>query len=464
MFGALLKGTRRSVLLRAAATIAAIALLDWRVIAESRLGFLYLIPMVMVGSVVGRFSIVAVAALCTFLAEVFSDLAWNLRTGTSRDVLYFVAFVGTGFFIREVDNNRKVTLEHLHEIESERDARREAEEQLKILIESSPIAILTADEDGCVLMANEAAHRMLGVPQGELPGRVIYRYLPALANISLRDVTQKLLRTVMQARGQHEDGETFLAEICFSTYWTNSGTRLTAIVLDASEDFRAHEVSGLNQLLSGSRIAIGAVFHEIRNVCAAIAVVHQNLAHGGLLTGNRDFDALGSLAVALERIASVNIRQTTIPATEVDLTVLLDELKIVVTPLLQEEDILTQWIVLPSLPLVWADRPSLMQVFLNLVNNSARAVSKKDQRLIFITAKSDGNRVQVEFSDNGGGVVHPEHLFRPFQAGAEATGLGLFLSRAFMHSFGGELRYQPLAGGARFIVDLNSAIAREKEL
>jgi PAS domain S-box-containing protein len=464
MFGALLKGTRRSVLLRAAATIAAIALLDWRVIAEIPLGFLYLIPMVMVGSVVGRFSIVAVAALCTFLAEVFSDLAWNLRTGTSRDVLYFVAFVGTGFFIREVDNNRKVTLEHLHEIESERDARREAEEQLKILIESSPIAILTADEDGCVLMANEAAHRMLGVPQGELPGRVIYRYLPALANISLRDVTQKLLRTVMQARGQHEDGETFLAEICFSTYWTNSGTRLTAIVLDASEDFRAHEVSGLNQLLSGSRIAIGAVFHEIRNVCAAIAVVHQNLAHGGLLTGNRDFDALGSLAVALERIASVNIRQTTIPATEVDLTVLLDELKIVVTPLLQEEDILTQWIVLPSLPLVWADRPSLMQVFLNLVNNSARAVSKKDQRLIFITAKSDGNRVQVEFSDNGGGVVHPEHLFRPFQAGAEATGLGLFLSRAFMHSFGGELRYQPLAGGARFIVDLNSAIAREKEL
>jgi len=464
MFGALLKGTRRSVLLRAVATIAAIALLDWRVIAEIPLGFLYLIPMVMVGSVVGRFSIVAVAALCTFLAEVFSDLAWNLRTGTSRDVLYFAAFVGTGFFIREVDNNRKVTLEHLHEIESERDARREAEEQLKILIESSPIAILTADEDGCVLMANEAAHRMLGVPQGELPGRMIYRYLPALSNISLRDATQKLLRTVMQARGQHEDGETFLAEICFSTYSTNSGTRLTAIVLDASEDFRAHEVSGLNQLLSGSRIAIGAVFHEIRNLCGAIAVVHQNLAHGGLLAGNKDFEALGSLAVALERIASVNIRRTTTPATEVDLTVLLDELKIVVTPLLQEESILTQWIVLPSLPLVWADRPSLMQVFLNLVNNSARAVSKRDQRLIFITAKSDGNRIHVEFSDNGGGVAHPEHLFRPFQAGAEATGLGLFLSRAFMHSFGGELRYLPVAGGACFIVDLNSAIAPEKEL
>ena len=464
MFGALFEGKTRSVLLKAAATIAAIALLDWRVIAEIPLGFLYLIPMVMVGSVVGRFSIVAIAALCTLLAEAFSDLVWNLRTGTSRDVLYFAAFVGTGLFVREVDNNRKVTLEHLHEIERERDARREAEEQLRILIESSPVAIFTADQDGCVLMANDAAHRMLGVPQGELRGRSLYRNLPALTNITMHDPSRQLLRAVMQARGQRDDGEAFLADICFSTYRTNAGTRLAAMVLDASEDLRAHEVSGLQQLLSGSRIAVGAVFHEIRNVCGAIAVVHQNLAHGGLLAGNKDFEALGSLAVALERIASVTVRQTTAQAKEVDLTVLLDELKIVVTPSLQEEEIDAQWIVEPCLPLLWADRPSLMQVFLNLITNSARALSKKDLRHLQVTAKCEGVQVHVEVSDNGGGVAHPEFLFRPFQAGAEATGLGLYLSRAFMRSFGGELRYVPLAEGASFIVDLTQAMTPEKEL
>jgi two-component system, LuxR family, sensor kinase FixL len=464
MYGVLFKGTRRSVLLRAAVTIAAIALLDWRVIAEIPLGFLYLIPMVMVGSVFGRFSIVAIAGLCTFLAEVFSDLSWNPRTGTSRDVLYFAAFVGMGLFVREVNNNRKVTLGHIHEIECERDARRETEEQLRILIESSPVAILTADQDGCVLMANEAAHRMLGVPQGELRGRVLYRYLPALTNIAMHDDSQQLIRAVMQARGQRDDGETFLADICFSTYRTNAGTRLAAMVLDASEDLRAHEVAGLQQLLSGSRIAVGAVFHEIRNVCGAIAVVHRNLARLGMLARNKDFETLGSLAVALERIASVNVRQTTTPATEVDLTVLLDELKIVVTPSLQEESILTQWIVEPGLPLVLADRPSLMQVFLNLITNSTRALSKRDGRLLFVTARSEGRQVHVEFSDNGGGVAKPEYLFRPFQAGAEATGLGLYLSRAFMRSFGGDLRYLHLADGACFIVDLTQATTPEKEL
>jgi two-component system, LuxR family, sensor kinase FixL len=464
MFGALLKGTKRSVLLRAGALIAAIALLDWRVIAQVPLGFLYLIPMVMVGSVLERLPIVAIAIVCTLLAEVFGDLDWNVRTGTSRDLLYFAAFVGTGFFIREVNNSRRTTLEHLHEIERERDARRETEEQLRILIESSPVAILTADQDGCVLTANDAAHRMLGVLEGELRGRVLYRYLPALTNITMHDPSLQLLRAVMQARGQRDDGEAFLADICFSTYRTNAGTRLAAMVLDTSEDLRAHEVSGLQQLLSGSRIAVGAVFHEIRNVCGAIAVVHQNLARGELLVGNKDFEALGSLTSALERIASVNVRQKVTQAAEVDLGVLLDELKIIVAPLLQEESISTEWLVEPGLPPVWADRSSLMQVFLNLVTNSARALAKKDRRCLSVIAKSEGEQIHVEFSDSGGGVVNPEYLFRPFQAGAEATGLGLYLSRAFMRSFGGELRYMPLHEGACFIADLTPASIPQKEL
>ena len=463
MYWALFQGNRKAVLLRAGILIAAIALVDWLVIAEVPLGFLYLVPMLMVGSAVGRIPIVAVAVVCTFLAEIFSDLAWNLRTGISRDVLYFAAFVGSGLFIREVNNNRKVTLEHLHEIELQRDARREAEEQLKILIESSPVAIVTTDASGCVLMANEAAHRMLGVPQESLSGRSIFDYLPALTNVTMSETPEQLLRAVMQAHGRREDGETFLADICFSTYRTNSGTRLAAMVLDASEDLRAHEVSGLHQLLAGSRIAVGALSHEIRNVCGAIAVVHQNLSRGGSLTGNKDFEALGNLVIALERIASVNLRQAASQAVEVDLTVLLDELKIVVTPMLQEEEIATQWTVEPGLPLVWADRSSLMQVFLNLIANSTRALSKKDRSVLSVSARRAGEKVQIEVSDNGGGVEHPEHLFRPFQAGAEATGLGLYLSRAFMRSFSGELRYQPRADGACFTVELISAAASGQE-
>jgi PAS domain S-box-containing protein len=457
MYTILFKGDKRSVLLRAGLLIAVIALLDWWVVGKIPIGFLYLAPMLIVGVALNAWEICAFAVLCTLLAEVFDDLAWNFRTGLSRDVLYFAAFLGAGLYVRSVTLHRKAAMKHLDEIENQRDARREAEEQLRILIETSPAAIVTTDADGRVLAANEAAHCLLAVPQGQLPEKTIYRYLPSLTNVIRHEASRQYFRSVMQARGQRGDGETFLADICFSTYDTDAGSRLTAMVLDASEEFRVHEVSGLHQLLAGSRIAIGAVSHEIRNVCGAIAAVHQNLAHCGLLSGNKDFEALANLIAALERIANVNLRKVSNQATEIDLSALLDELKIVVGPSLQEENIAAQWAVETGLPLVWADRPSLMQVFLNLITNSVRALSKHAHRSLLVTAKNDGNQVLVEFADNGGGVAHPEDLFRPFQAGAAATGLGLYLSRGFVRSFGGELRYHSIPDGACFIVNLTPA-------
>jgi two-component system, LuxR family, sensor kinase FixL len=459
MYAILFRGSRLTVLLRAAALITIIALIDWRVVEQIPLGFLYLVPMVMIGGVFGPIAIVSAAILCTLLAERFSDLPWNLRTGTSRDVLYFAAFIGAALFVREVNNSRKVAAENLRDIERARDARRDAEEQLKVLIESSPVAVVTADASGRVLMGNEAAHRMLNVPAEGLTGKEIHRYFPALTNIAMPDVPTHLLRAVMQARGQREDGESFLADICFSTYRTSAGTRLAAMVLDASEQFRAHEVAGLHQLLEGSKIAVSALSHEIRNICGAIAAVHQNLKRTSSFAGNKDFEALGNLAVALERLASVNVRQSVSQATETDLTVLLDELKIVVAPSLQEEEIETRWTIEPGLPLVWADRSSLMQVFLNLISNSTRALQKRSDRALSVSARIDDKQVRVDVSDNGGGVLHPEHLFHPFQAGAEATGLGLYMSRAFMRSFGGELSYVPTSDGACFIARLRQAVA-----
>jgi two-component system, LuxR family, sensor kinase FixL len=142
---------------------------------------------------------------------------------------------------------------------------------------------------------------------------------------------------------------------------------------------------------------------------------------------------------------------------ELDLTVVLDELKIVVSPSLEEENIEVQWDIPPGLPLIWADRSSLMQVFLNLISNSTRALSKSSTRMLTVSTESDERQVQVSISDNGGGVSRPEHLFHPFQAGAESTGLGLYMSRAFLRSFDGELRYRPIPGGACFVVELMRA-------
>jgi C4-dicarboxylate-specific signal transduction histidine kinase len=215
-------------------------------------------------------------------------------------------------------------------------------------------------------------------------------------------------------------------------------------------------------MMAGSRIAVGAVSHEIRNVCGAIAVVHQNLSRSELLAQNKDFEALGNLVLALERIAAVDLRQSPDQAIEVDLISVLDDLRIVIAPSLSEEGIECTWTLDPDLPLVWADRTNLMQVFLNLTTNSLRALSQTRAKALSVSARRERHRVLLEFIDNGGGVEHPEQLFHPFQDGAQATGLGLYLSRAFMRSFGGELRYKALPSGACFIVELSPVSKFEK--
>jgi two-component system, LuxR family, sensor kinase FixL len=455
MFSSLLGGSTKSVLFRAGLLIAAIAIADWLLVDEMPLGILYILPMLMVGRVLRPWLIASVALLCTVLAELFDPFVWHISAGITRDILYFSSFFCVGLFVYEVSKNRQIVLGHLHEIERQSEARREAEEQLKVLIESSPAAIITTDTAGSILQANEAAHRLLALATNTLPGRAIGPYFPALATLLHRDSNDQLFRAVMTSRAQRDDGEVFLAEICFSTYRTNSGLRLAAMILDSSEELRSREEASLHQMLTGSRIAVGAVSHEIRNVCGAIAVVHQNLARTESLGHSEDFAALGSLVLALERIASVDLRQSADQATEVDLNSVLDDLRIVIAPALREENINATWTMDEDLPLVWADRTTLMQVFLNLTTNSRRVLSRIADRDLSIIARRDVRGVVVDFIDNGGGVKHPELLFHPFQDGAHANGLGLYLSRAFMRSLGGELRYRPVTAGTCFTVELS---------
>lgn len=460
MFLPLFQSNKKIVFPAASGLIALIAIADWRISTEIPLGFLYIVPMLLLGRFLKPWQTLLAAAVCTGLAELFDPFRWNIRVGTPRDVLYFAAFATVGVFVAETTRSRQVILRQLREIERQSEAREEAEEQLEMLIESSPASIITTNADGCILMANQAAHRLLDVPAGTLPGRLLQQFLPALSNLSRRDAARPLLRAVMQSRGRREDGESFMADICFSTYSTRSGPRLTAMIIDASDELRSHEETSLHQMLAGSRIAVSAVSHEIRNVCAAIGVVHQNLLRSKLLNRNKDFEALGTLVVALERIAAVDLRQYPESSAEVDLLSVLNDLKIVISPSLQDQSVACTWDLEPDLPMVWADQTNLMQMFLNLATNSVRALAQtRQQRRLTISAKSTGHSVTVEFLDNGGGVAHPEELFRPFQPAAQETGLGLYLSRAFARSFGGDLRYAPGSGQACFIVDLPLAAA-----
>jgi two-component system, LuxR family, sensor kinase FixL len=459
--------SRAKLLLVAAAMITVVAIVDWRVELNASFGFLYFFPMLIVGSCLPRWQLAVLGGLCTFLAERFAPFRWEPSAGVPRDIFMLAAYFGTGLFAYESAKNRRLSTQHVREVEQEAELRRDAEQQLQALIESSPAAILTADSTGKILMANQAAHSLLGFDREKLPGECIKDFVPPLAAVPSADGSTPSFRTAMQCSGRRRDGEVFLADIWFSTYRTSAGPRLAAMLVDSSEDFRDKEESNFHRLRVTSRLAVGAVSHEIRNVCGAISVVTRNLSRYPELAQSEDFLALKDLVEALGKIAALELRQRagSEELAPVDVASVLDALRIVTAPALRDLGVVVHWDIPPALPRVWAERHDLLQALLNLTKNSQRALQDQEprQRELHIGAQVEGDRLVLRVRDTGHGISNPERLFQPFQRGADSTGLGLYLSRALVRTFNGDLRYEPQTSGCCFALELRRFAEAEAE-
>jgi PAS domain S-box-containing protein len=347
-----------------------------------------------------------------------------------------------------------MAMNHLAEVEMQIGLRKEIEEQLQVLVESSPVAIVTIDAAGVILLANEASQTLLAPDDALLVGQPIREFLPAL-QAAVQTQRSQRFRTELRCRGKRKNGEVFIAAVWFSTYATVRGPRLAAIIVDLSEDLRDREDLSLDHLLKNTKILVSAIAHEIRNLSGAVLVVHKNLSRLPGLQSNEDFRALGTLIDGLGKLSAMELR----PAVDqhlnaIELSSVLDELRVLLEPTYREGGIAVVWRLHDDLPLVIADRYGLAQVFLNLSLNSHRAMETTDKKQLTISSSVEADAVVIRFEDTGVGVASPEGLFRPFQQGADATGLGLYVSRAILRSFGGELAFESRTEGCCFAVNL----------
>jgi two-component system sensor kinase FixL len=455
MISLCLKTGRVKVLSATAALVLVVALADWAVGNTISLGVLYILPMMLGAVILGPLEIAGLALVCASLRSRF-DVPSSHAEAILRFAFASLSYFASGLFVTALVRNRELVVEHLAKIQREQELRREAEEQLSVLVESSPAAILTLDQDGVILAANRAAKSLFMIPEAQtLAGRPIAAYLPLLADALRLESGPDAFRTAAQCQGRRQNGEIFLADTWFSSYPTSEGTRLAAIVVDSSEEMRDREEQNLKQLMKYNRIAAAGVSHEVRNLCGTISMLSLNLREKHHLAGDEDYQGFLTLVRGLERIASFDLHSRVQDAVEaVELKKVLDHLSIMIEPNWREMDGTVRWTLPETSPSVVADPHGLLQVFLNLAQNSLRAVSEGPARNLEITALEGEQRVLVFFQDSGPGVEAPERLFQPFQAGADGTGLGLYISRAIVRSYGGDLRFEESARGCCFVVEL----------
>jgi len=437
----------------AAALVILIAFSDWK-IEEVSVGFLYVLPILMASATLRGRQIVVIAIACGFLREWFSPVH-DSPGAAARVCIGAAGFALAGYFVQRLNRQRQAIAQALHERERQMQLRLDAERQLQVVIETSPLGILTLDSDGRVLLANSSAQHLLRLEQQQLSGQEIQPYLPILTRFLNIQHSAPNLRTAVESRGQRADGEAFLAHAWLSTFVSGSGVCLAAFIWDASENLRDREGTGLDSMMATSRVLIGAISHEIRNLAAAASAACRELAKSFPRAQRERFHPLGTVIEALENISTSGLRLAAHSSKAVaDLGMVLDEARVLIDASFRDEGGVTDWQIPDTLPLVEADHHSLLQVFLNLARNSETALKDAPTKSIRVEAAVESEMVLVRFRDSGPGIANPEVLFRPLQPGATSTGLGLYISRAVLKSYGGNLSYETDPHGGCFVVQL----------
>src|SRR5271154_4237908 len=208
---------RTAVILVSSVILFIIALADWWTKPYVSLGFLYLFPIMLTAGFLPRWMLVLLGVICAVLSEEFSSLDRSLV----RLAFETLALVGCGLFVAELARNRRLSLE--------------AQERLRILVETSPAAIVTVDDHGFIELANRAATELIAPRDGHLVGHPVAAFLPELHH-ALRREEGPQFRASMQCRGHRDDGQSFMADVWFSTYKEGDAPKLAAIIGEVTEE------------------------------------------------------------------------------------------------------------------------------------------------------------------------------------------------------------------------------------
>ncbi len=350
--------------------------------------------------------------------------------------------------------------------------RQRAEQRFHDLFEFSQDAIVLANEEGRIMLANQQAESLFGYAHKELTGQSVENLLPA----SKREVHAALRQgfhraphhRVMAAGrpdlwGRKKDGTEFPVDISLSPLESDGGIWVAAAIRDLTELRRAQQQTLRAQRLESIGTLAGGVAHDLNNALAPILMATELLQE----QYPDSTELIDTMASSAQRAANM-VRQLLTFAKGVEGARLLiqplhlfqEMEKIIKSTFPKNIELQVQCE--PDLQTILGDATQLHQVLLNLCVNARDAMPEGGTLTLAaenaeldatgaaaIPDASPGRYVLWRVTDTGTGIPPEilERIFEPFfstKDPTKGTGLGLSTATGIVKSHGGFIRvYSP---------------------
>ncbi len=322
--------------------------------------------------------------------------------------------------------------------------------------------ILVINGEGAIEYANEAATRLIGLPEGELAGATLWRLVPGLRpslEASLADgaVVPVVAREIELSYPQPRAVRLYM--VPFQADGARPGARRFAVILtDITREKQTTERLIEDEKTSSVLLLAAGVAHELGNPLNSLTIHLQLIARKlQKRKVSPDLESLGkSVAVCQEEVKRLNgiitnfleaIRPRPPDLAETNAVDVLDEVLRFEAGELKNRGIAVEAEAQADLPPVLADRNQLKQVFFNLIANAMEAMGPGGR--LRIRSRADDDAVYLMFGDSGVGIRQEDlsQLFQPyFTTKPGGHGLGLMIVQRIMRQHGGTVGIESKEG------------------
>jgi PAS domain S-box-containing protein len=349
-----------------------------------------------------------------------------------------------------------------------------SEEKLRRIVEASPAGLIMVDEQGSIVLANEATEKLFGYSHDELLGQPIEILVPnrfrsqhpSYRRGYVADPSRRPMGGGRDLFGVHKSGTEMPIEIGLTPVKTDDELFVLSTIIDLRERKRVElDLRTQSEQLARANADLEqfayVASHDLKSPLRAIdnlsKWIMEDVVHILPERSKKHLHQMRSRVVRMEHLLDDLLAYSRAGRTD-------DEVQYIECRQLVQEIIETldvpegfQIAIGDSMPSLHGCTSALRQVLMNLICNAIKHHDRNDGRVTVEATECESGIVFV-IEDDGPGIAPEFHerAFKPFQTlqsrdAIEGTGLGLAIVKRLVENEGGSIQLTSQVGkGARF--------------